>query len=43
MKILQIILMLFITVSTSAQKKYDVSKVSNKTRKIVGKIQRINE
>ena len=43
MKILQIILMFFITVSTSAQKKYDVSKVSNKTRKIVGKIQRINE
>lgn len=43
MKILQTILILFITISVCAQNSYDESKISNNTKKVVKKIEKINE
>ncbi|WP_338378937.1 hypothetical protein [uncultured Flavobacterium sp.] len=43
MKILQTIIILFITISSFAQSNYDDSKISNKTKKAVKKIERVNE
>lgn len=43
MKTLQIILIFFITISVCAQSHYDDRKISNKTRKIVKKIEKVNE
>ncbi|MGV6831424.1 MAG: hypothetical protein ACWA5P_07680 [bacterium] len=43
MKIFQSLLILLITVSSCAQNSYDDSQVSNKTKRIVAKIEKVNE